>query len=61
MLRQPPQLLTVKEAAQVLRIAPWTLRAKVRSGEIPSLRLGDGPHAPIRFSAVALDEWLNRR
>jgi excisionase family DNA binding protein len=59
-LTKSPQLLTVREAAQVLRIAEWTLRAKVRAGDIPALRLGDGPHAPIRFSAVALDDWLNR-
>jgi excisionase family DNA binding protein len=55
-----PHLLTVKEAAQLLRLTEWSVRAKVTSGQLPALRLGDGPRAPIRISARALDDWLSR-
>jgi excisionase family DNA binding protein len=58
--QQAPHLLTVKEAAQVLRCSEWTVRAKVSSGQIPALRLGDGPKSPIRISARDLDDWLGR-
>jgi excisionase family DNA binding protein len=46
--------------ARALRCSEWTVRAKVSSGQIPALRLGDGPKSPIRISAVELDDWLNR-
>jgi excisionase family DNA binding protein len=36
----PPEVLTVEEAARVLRISRQTAYEGVRSGEIPSLRIG---------------------
>lgn len=35
-----PDLLTVSEAAQILRVAPETIRRRVRDGSLPACRLG---------------------
>jgi excisionase family DNA binding protein len=55
----PPQLLTVKEAAALLRQTPWSVRQKVGRGEIPAVRVGVGPKAPIRIDAGELERWLH--
>lgn len=34
------RLLTIREAATALGLKPWTLRKWVRTGRVPSLRLG---------------------
>jgi excisionase family DNA binding protein len=47
-------VLTVPEAAALLRISSWTAYEKVRTGEIPSLRLG----RRILISRAALDRML---
>jgi excisionase family DNA binding protein len=58
MLHHTSQLLTVREVAEVIRQSEWSVRAKVRSGEIPSIRVGIGPRAPIRIDADDLERWL---
>lgn len=50
-------LLTVDETAALLGVHPMTVRRKIRSGEIPALRLG-GPRSAIRVDAVELERWL---
>jgi excisionase family DNA binding protein len=50
-------LLTVREAAALLRQSERSVRRKVRSGEIPAVRLG-GPGAPLRVPAHELEAWL---
>jgi excisionase family DNA binding protein len=50
-------LLTVREAAALLRQSERSVRRKVRSGEIPAVRLG-GPGAPLRVPADELEAWL---
>jgi excisionase family DNA binding protein len=54
-----PQLLTVQEAAQLLRQSERSVRRKIHRGEIPALRLGEGT-GPLRIPADALGAWLYR-
>ncbi len=58
MLRQADHLLTVQETADRLAQSPVTVRRKIREGEIPAVRLGTGPRAPLRVDERALNAWL---
>jgi excisionase family DNA binding protein len=51
-------LLTARRVAEILDVAPATVLAWVRRGELPSIKL---PGGAIRFDADALDEWLASR
>ena len=50
-------LLTLKEAAKVLRQHPETTRRKVHAHEIPSIRVGRRIFIPEK----ALREWIEAR
>ena len=50
-------VLTVVEAAEYLRISPWTAYERVRSGDIPVLRMG----RRILVSRAALERMLGAR
>ena len=50
-------ILTITEAAQVLRVHPVTLRKKAVAWGVPHKRLG----ASWRFSRVTLLSWLGER
>jgi excisionase family DNA binding protein len=51
-------LLTTADAARVLRVHPWTVRQAIRSGELPSVRIG----RCLRIKAADLDAFvLSRR
>jgi excisionase family DNA binding protein len=52
------RLLGVKEVALRLRCSPKTVYRKVSSGELPAVKLGSGPKAPIRVDAGELDAWI---
>ena len=52
------RLLTVGEAALVLRQSPRSVRDKIARGEIPALRVGSGPRAPFRIDQDELERWL---
>lgn len=54
------QLLTVRETAEFLRQSEWSIRQKIGRGEIPALRIGVGPKAPLRVDAAELEQWLLR-
>jgi excisionase family DNA binding protein len=54
------RLLTVGETARLLRQSQRSVRDKIARGEIPSLRVGVGPRAPIRVDAGELKRWLHR-
>jgi excisionase family DNA binding protein len=54
------RLLTVGETALILRQSERSVRDKIARGEIPSLRVGVGPRAPIRIDADELERWLYR-
>jgi len=55
---QHSTFLTVDEAARVLSCSSATLYRKIAKGELPVLRLGDGPKAPIRIDIEDLRVWL---
>jgi excisionase family DNA binding protein len=48
------ELLTTKEIAQYLRLRPETVLRKVRSGEIPAIKIG----GRFRFDKEQIDKWL---
>ena len=48
------QLLTAKEAAELLHVSLARLYELVRGGVVPAVRLG----RQVRFSAAALDAWI---
>jgi excisionase family DNA binding protein len=58
---QQHRLLTVGEAALVLRQSPRSVRDKIAAGDLPALKIGSGPRAPIRIDAGELDAWLAAR
>ena len=39
----------------VLRQSPRSVRDKIAAGDLPALRIGAGPRAPIRIEAEELD------
>ncbi len=49
-------VLTVSEAAAFLRISPWTAYERVRTGDIPVLRMG----RRILVSRVVLERMLEQ-
>ncbi len=53
------EILTVKEAAKMLRCTRQTLYDKVATNEIPHFRLGENGH--IRFERDALFEWTRKQ
>ena len=52
------RLLTVGEVALKLRQSPRSVRDKIAAGEIPAVKIGSGPRAPIRVDAAELERWL---
>jgi len=58
MIQEYPQLLTVREAAELLRQSEWSVRQKIARGEIPAIRIGVGPRGPLRIPHDELDAWL---
>jgi len=58
--RETPELLTVGEAAERLRVSRPTMYRLIRAGVVPALRIGDGV-GPIRIPVAELDSWLDGR
>jgi excisionase family DNA binding protein len=58
MLQETLQLLTVRETAEVLRQSEWSVRQKIGRGEIPAVRVGVGPRAPLRVLRSELERFL---
>jgi len=55
---QDSPLLTVREAADRLRVSPQLVYRRIESGELQAVRLGAGPKAPIRITSIDLAEFL---
>lgn len=53
----PPVLLTVAEAAELLRIDPYTVRRYVNRGELPAYRIG----RELRIDPAELQAYLQGR
>lgn len=51
------ELLTVKDAASILKIDPWTLRKYLRNGTIPGYRIDAG----WRIAREDLQKYLDSR
>jgi excisionase family DNA binding protein len=51
------QLLTVREAADRLRVHPVTLRHWIADGRVPAVQLG-GPGKAVRLDSDELDRWV---
>jgi excisionase family DNA binding protein len=58
MVLQNPHLLTVREVADRLRQDETTIRRKIREGQLPGVKIGLGPRAPLRVDSGELDRWL---
>jgi excisionase family DNA binding protein len=58
MLRQEVELLTTAQVARRLKQSEEVVRRKAREGDLPALRLGAGPRAPLRFDARELERWI---
>jgi excisionase family DNA binding protein len=57
--RQIPEVLSVEEAGQVLRISRQSAYQAVRAGEIPSVRIGRRVLVPRHALLALLDGTLN--
>lgn len=55
MKRPVPELLTVEEAAEILKCKPGTLRKKAQARVIPHYKL---PGAGLRFERSELALWI---
>ena len=51
------KLLSTKKVAEYLDMAPLTVRRKAKSGEIPSIKIGNR----LRFDKQQIDRWLWQR
>ena len=49
--------LSVRAAAELLGVAPITIRRRIESGALPATQLG-GTGSSIRIPRSALDRWL---
>jgi len=45
--------------ARRLSVSADTVRRRIRSGEIPAVRLGSSERHPLRVSSIALEQWLH--
>lgn len=52
------RLLTVHEVADLLRVAPETVRVMARRGELDACRVGRGRAAAYRFTPRAVADYL---
>ncbi len=50
--------LTVAEVAQRLGLHREVVRRKIRSGQIPAVRLGEHPKSHLRVDERELERWL---
>jgi excisionase family DNA binding protein len=54
----PPDLLTVDEAAALLKQSRPTIYRKLRAHELRAVRLGSNPSRPLRIPASELLRYL---
>jgi excisionase family DNA binding protein len=51
--------LSIREAAEMLKVSPITIRRRIEAGELSAVQLG-GRGSSIRIPRAALEAWLNR-
>jgi excisionase family DNA binding protein len=54
---EPPEVLTLEQAAELLQVEPAEVAALAEAGDLPGRRIGDA----WRFPRAALLEWLGGR
>ena len=54
------KLLTIGEVALLLRQSPRSVRDKINAGQLPAVRIGTGPRAPLRVDRAEIEAWLER-
>lgn len=55
---QTPTIMTIKEASELLRVHPETLRRAIRAGELKAARLG---HRTVRIAKDDLIAWFREK
>lgn len=53
-----PPLLSIKQAAQILNVSPWTLRKWDNEKKLIAIRIGSGKHR--RYKKEDIIEVLNK-
>jgi excisionase family DNA binding protein len=53
-----PALLTIEEVCSTLRQSKASVYRKIGAGELPAVRLGDGPSAHLRVPADGFERYL---
>lgn len=48
------RFLTVNEAAEILRLTPWTVRKAIREGRIKAFKVGSGQRSVYRINAIEI-------
>jgi hypothetical protein len=48
----------VKQVAHRLGLSPWSVYWRIANGELPAVKLGDGPRAPLRVDPDELERWV---
>lgn len=51
-------LLTIKDLSEKFKVSTYIIYEKVARKEIPHIRLGTGPKAPIRFREKDIEAWV---
>ena len=54
-----PEMLTIQECSSLHGISQYTIRKLIRSGDIPSVRSGSGPHGKLLIPKKAVLEYFN--
>lgn len=52
------KLLTQSQVAEQLQISVWSVYRRISDGQLPAVKLGDGPRAPIRVDAAELHQFV---
>lgn len=55
---QPPELMTVEQAAELANVSRATLYRRVAAGEVEAVKIGSGPKAPIRIPRTSFLDWI---
>ena len=58
LLSQLPHTLTTDELAELMRTTAYTVRQKLKSGDLPFRNVSLTPRKTIRFAAVDVVNWI---
>ena len=60
MNREVDEILTSREAQQLLKIGRTKLWALTKSGNLPAYRIGNGRTSALRYKKAELMRWLEK-